>query len=143
MKLLVSACLLGLSCRYDGRAKEDPAILALAQTHTLIPFCPEVYGGLSTPREPSERREGGVFSQSGADVTAAFEKGAQEALRICQTLSCTGALLKERSPSCGVGVIYDGRFTGTLIAGNGLTAQRLAEHGIRVLPASRVSELEE
>ena len=141
MNILVSACLLGLACRYQGIAKEDPAVLALAGRHTLIPTCPEVYGGLPTPREPSEIVNGRVLSQSGADVTAQFAKGAQESLLLAQQLHCTCAVLMDRIPSCGVGMIYDGTFSGTLIEGDGLTARLLKEQGLRVLPASRIGEL--
>lgn len=141
MKILVSACLLGLSCRYDGCSKENPAAVALAGRHTLIPFCPEVYGGLATPREPSEIRDGRVVTRSGAEVTSQFERGAREALRIAQLLGCACALLQDRSPSCGVGLIHDGTFTGGLTEGDGLTAALLRAHGVRVIPASRLAEL--
>ena len=141
MNILVSACLLGMACRYNGTAKEDSAVLALADRHTLIPVCPEVYGGLPTPREPSEIVCGRVLSQSGADVTEPFVKGAQEALLLAQRLHCTCAVLMDRSPSCGVDVIHDGTFTDGLTQGDGLTARLLRENGLRVLPASRVGEL--
>ena len=141
MNILVSACLLGLACRYDGSAKEYPAVLALAENHTLIPFCPEIYGGLSTPREPCEIIHGRVRSQSGVDVTPQFEKGAQEALRLATALQCKCALLQDRSPSCGVGIIHDGTFTGGLVQGDGLTARLLMENNLRVLPATRAAEL--
>lgn len=143
MKLLVSACLLGLGCRYDGRAKENATVLELTGSHTLIPFCPEIYGGLSTPREPSEIRGGRVLTKTGEDVTMQFEKGACEALRLAQTLGCTGAILQDRSPSCGVGWIHDGTFLGGLVEGDGLTARLLLQAGLRVLPASRADELAE
>ncbi len=136
MKILVSACLLGLSCRYDGRSKENPAILRLAADHTLIPYCPEIYGGLHTPRDPSEMRDGRVFSKSGADVTAQFEKGAVEAVLLAKTLGCDCAVLQDKSPSCGVGTVYDGTFTGALVRGDGLTAKALRDAGVRVLAAT-------
>jgi len=138
MHILVSACLLGLRCRYDGGAKADPAIAALSDTHTLIPFCPEVYGGLPTPREPSEIRAGRVVAKGGADVTTQFALGAAEAVLLARALRCTCAVLKDNSPSCGVGTVYDGTFTGTLTAGDGLTATALREAGLCVLPASAI-----
>lgn len=141
MKVFVSACLLGIACRYDGHSKENADVLRLAKTHTLIPYCPEVYGGLSTPREPSEIREGRVYAKSGVEVTAQFEKGAAEGLRMFRTLGCECALLQDKSPSCGCGVIHDGTFGEGLVEGDGLTTRLLKENGIRVLPASRVGEL--
>lgn len=141
MSILVSACLLGLSCRYNGKAKPNDAVLQLAKAHELVPFCPEIYGGLATPREPSEIRNGRVVTSSGADVTSAFEKGAQEALLLAQALGCTCAVLMDRSPSCGSGVIHDGTFTDGLTQGDGITAALLKKHGIRVVNASDVSSL--
>lgn len=89
MKILVSACLLGLHCRFDGAAKSDPAIIALSGEHVLIPYCPEVYGGLPTPRDPSEIRDGRVFAKTAWEVTVVFEKGAAEAVLLAKTLGCT------------------------------------------------------
>ena len=144
MKILVSACLLGMACRYDGRANQNEAILHLMQNHTLIPFCPEIYGGLPIPRESSEIRNGRVVTKCGLDVTDAFEKGAQEALLLSQLLGIRCAVLQDRSPSCGYGEIHDGTFTADgLVPGDGLTTHLLKANGIRVLPASRVQELEQ
>jgi len=142
MKVLVSACLLGMACRYDGHTKENSEVIQLQKKHTLIPFCPEIYGGLPTPREPSEIREGRVYSKSGADVTAQFEKGAKEALRLCRTLGCECALLQDKSPSCGCGLIHNGHFDGGLVEGDGLTTRQLKANGVRVLPASKIAEIE-
>ena len=138
MKILVSACLLGLPCRYDGRSLPNETVLALGKHHTLVPFCPEIYGGLATPREPAEIRGERVVTRAGSDVTDAYRAGANEALRTAQLLGCTCAVLQDRSPSCGSGMIYDGAFTGTLTTGDGLTARLLRQNGIRVLCASRV-----
>ncbi len=140
MRILVSACLLGSACRYDGTAAQNGAVVALGSAHTLIPFCPEIYGGLPTPREPAEIRDGLVLTRSGADVTAAYAKGAAEALRLCRLLGCGCAVLQDRSPSCGCGLVHDGSFTGTLTKGDGLTAKLLKKHGIRVVPAGLASE---
>ncbi len=109
MKLLVSACLLGCRCRYDGAAKPHPAMEALAERHTLVPVCPEQLGGLSTPRPPAERQGDRVVTERGADVTEQYCRGAAEAAHLCTLLGCQAAVLKERSPSCGKGQVYDGR----------------------------------
>lgn len=130
MKYLVSACLLGIPCRYDGKAKPCDAVIALAKAHTLIPFCPEIYGGLATPRTPAELRDGRVITKDGRDVTSNYERGAANALILYRTLGCDGAILKAKSPSCGVGVIYDGTFTGTRTSSDGVTAALLRGNGI-------------
>ena len=141
MKILISACLLGIPCRYDGKAKPQPWAEALAARHDLVPVCPEQLGGLPTPRAPSERRGDRVVMNTGADVTEQYRRGAACALRLYQLLGCKAAVLKERSPSCGCGAVYDGTFTGTLTAGDGVTAALLRAHGIRVLGESQVLEL--
>ncbi|MBR4992133.1 MAG: DUF523 domain-containing protein [Clostridia bacterium] len=141
MTILVSACLLGCSCRYDGKSKPNDAVLALMEQHTLIPICPEQMGGLATPRVPAERRGDGVFTETGGDVTAQYRRGAEEALRLAKLYGCTHAILKERSPSCGSGQIYDGSFSRTLMDGDGVTAQLLKENGITVLGESEVEGL--
>ena len=141
MRILISACLLGVPCRYDGASKERPDILRLAERHQLVPVCPEQMGGLPTPRPPAERRGDAVVTRTGADVTAQYRRGAEEALRLCLALGCRAAVLKERSPSCGQGVVYDGTFTGTLTAGNGVAAELLTAHGIPVYGESQIEEL--
>ncbi|MBE6939319.1 MAG: DUF523 domain-containing protein [Ruminococcaceae bacterium] len=133
MKILVSACLLGRPCRYDGKSKPHPLMEELARRHTLIPICPEVMGGLPTPRPPAERQGDRVVNREGGDVTEAYRLGAEQALQIARQQGCTLALLKEKSPSCGSGQIYDGTFTGTLTEGWGVTAQLLRQAGIPVL----------
>ena len=137
MTILVSACLLGCPCRYDGAVKADPRVLSLMERHTLIPVCPEQLGGLPTPRLPSERREGGVFDRGGKDVTAQYRQGAEEVLRLARRFGCKKALLKERSPSCGHGKIYDGSFSGILVPGSGVAAQWLAAHGLEIYGESQ------
>ena len=107
MTILVSACLLGTACRYDGRSKADAAVTALLARHTLIPVCGEIFGGLSTPRTPAERRGDRVVTQDGRDVTQAYRRGAEEVLRLARLYGARAAILKERSPSCGSGEIYD------------------------------------
>ena len=141
MKILISACLLGIPCRYDGASKPQPWAAALAQRHELVPVCPEQLGGLPTPREPSERRKGHVVMRTGADVTEQYRRGAEAALALCRLLGCEAAILKERSPSCGHGKIYDGTFSGTLTKRDGVTAELLLRSGIRVYGESRAEEL--
>lgn len=141
MKLLVSGCLLGLCCRYDGASKTHPLAVELLAGHSVIPVCPEQLGGLPTPRPPAERQGERVVTAGGADVTAAYRQGAEEALRLCRLFGCQAAVLKERSPSCGCGQIYDGTFSGALTAGNGVTAALLLKHGIPVLGESHIEEL--
>lgn len=130
MKLLVSACLLGVPCRYDGKSKPDTAVLSLRERHTLVPVCPECLGGLPTLRIPSERRGDRVVTQSGSDVTDAYRRGAEQTLRMAS--ACDAAILKERSPACGSRQIYDGSFSHRLLAGRGTAAELLLAAGLRV-----------
>jgi len=141
MRLLVSACLLGACCRYDGESKQHPLIERLAEQYTLVPVCPEQLGGLATPRPPAERQGDAVRNNIGQDVTAQYRRGAQQALHLCRMLGCEAAVLKERSPSCGHGLIYDGTFSGTLTSGNGVTADLLLENGIPVYGESQIERL--
>ena len=141
MTILISACLLGLPCRYDGAAKPCRETEALRKRHTLIPFCPECYGGLPTPREPSEIVGDRVLSKNGTDVTAQYRRGAEQALELCRMFACGCAVLKEKSPSCGRGSIYDGTFTGMLTRGDGITAALLMENGIPVYGESEIPAL--
>ncbi len=143
MRILVSACLLGVSCRYDGKSKPHPAVLALQGQHQLIPVCGEVFGGLPTPRTPAERVGDRVLTADGGDVTAQYIRGAEEVLALARRMDCRVALLKERSPACGTGEIYDGSFSRTLIPGDGVTAELLRKSGIAVFGESRVAELAE
>jgi len=149
--LLISACLLGELCRYDGRRVEGK-LASLSHTHEenvarlwerfdLILICPECEGGLPTPRTPSERVGDFVFMKDGTDVTAAYQKGAASALVKGTAVGCTQALLKARSPSCGVGCIYDGTFRGTLTAGDGVTAQTLRRAGYRLYTEEDIEKI--
>ena len=135
MKILVSHCLLGEPCRYDGASRLDRQVLELHKAgHTLIPVCPEVLGGLDTPRAPAELQpDGRVVNEEGEDVTAAYQAGAQAVLRIAKEQGCTLAVLKARSPSCGCGEVYDGTFTRTLKGGWGVAARLLLEAGVTVM----------
>ena len=132
MRLLVSACLLGVCCRYDGKSKPCDGLIKQLARHEIIPVCPEQLGGLSTPRPPAEIRENRVINRAGQDVTEQYQKGAEEALRLCRLLQCDAAIFKARSPSCGSREIYDGSFSGTLIPGRGIAAALLQANGIPV-----------
>ena len=132
-KIIVSACLLGLPCRYDGKSKPNKNIIALSEKYDLIPVCPEMDGGLPTPRVPSERKGDIVLMRDGRDVTANYKRGAEIALRACRDNFVDIAILKARSPSCGKGKIYDGSFSGKLVDGNGVTAELLINNGVTVI----------
>lgn len=125
--LLISACLVGYNCKYNGGNNALPleVLAALRERYRLIPVCPEAAGGLPTPRVPSERRGGRVVTRDGRDVTAAFRRGAEIAGKLAERTGARLALLKSGSPSCGSGMIYDGSFTGTLMPGDGVTAEYL------------------
>lgn len=140
--ILVSACLLGVNCRYDGKNGKKEDILALMNQFHLIPICPEQLGGMKTPRPPAERTgKVSVMDQSGQDVTAFFKRGAMETLKIAEIYGCKRAILKERSPSCGHGSIYDGTFSRKTVPGSGVTAELLNENGINVIGESRIADL--
>ena len=142
MNILVSACLLGVACRYDGVGKENKEVMELMKEHHLVPVCPEILGGLPTPRTPSEiQPDRKVMMKDGRDVTAEYEKGARETLRLAKLSDCEYAILKERSPSCGHGEIYDGSFSGTKISGNGIAAELLEKNGVKVIGESQVMQI--
>lgn len=132
--ILVSACLLGRACRYDGASRPHPAVEALAAHPdlTLIPICPECDGGLPTPRIPAERVGERVVNRAGEDVTAAYRRGAELACRTAREKGCRFSVLKERSPSCGSHEIYDGSFTGKRKKGRGVCSEMLEKAGIAV-----------
>ncbi len=142
-RLLISRCLLGDPCRYDGKSRPLAAetLEMLRARYDLIPVCPEVLGGLPTPRTPSERRGDRVVMKTGADVTEEYSRGAEAALQAAQENQVCAAVLKERSPSCGKGKIYDGSFTGTLTNGNGVTAEVLLNAGFAVYGESEIETL--
>jgi len=132
--ILVSACLLGLPCRYDGLSKASSAVVKLLEHSeiTLIPLCPEQLGGLATPRFPSERIHDRVMNDHGEDMTAFYHAGADRALRMAELYQVKRAILKAKSPSCGSDLIYDGSFSGKLIQGEGVTTELLRKQGILV-----------
>jgi uncharacterized protein YbbK (DUF523 family) len=135
MTILISACLLGINCRYDGGSNTQPDWLEALQGHQLVPICPEQLGGLTTPRAPVEilsEEPLCVHTKTGGDVTEAFLKGAEESLKLGVLTGATCAVLKERSPSCGVNMIYDGTFENVRIPGMGLTARALKDAGLEI-----------
>ncbi len=131
--LLVSACLLGTACNHEGAHSRRASVEALAATHRLVPVCPEVSGGLSTPRPAAERQGDRVVNVNGDDVTDAYETGARAAVEVARAVGARRAVLKARSPSCGSAQIYDGTFSRTLRAGEGVTAAALRAAGIEVV----------
>lgn len=140
MNILVSTCLLGVDCRYDGKNNYFPLLEKIREEHHLIPVCPESYGGLPVPRDPAEIIDGRVVSRSGKDVTEEFHRGADAMMALAKYYNCDLAILKERSPSCGSGRIYDGTFTKTLVPGDGIFASLLKEAGIPVIGESEIEE---
>ena len=140
MNILVSACLLGVNCRYNGKGELAPGIEALMERCHLVPVCPEIMGGLATTRTPAERSGDRVITRDGGDVTDAYERGAREAVRLAKLYGCRYAILKERSPSCGSGAIYDGTFSKALIPGDGVAAARLKEEGVAVYGESSIGQ---
>lgn len=139
--VLISACLLGNACRYDGGWREYD-LKGLKEKFNLIPICPEIYGGLPTPRVPSEIVGEKVINREGIDVTAQYKKGANEALHLARLFNVKYAVLKEKSPSCGKGKVYDGTFSKTLTDGDGITAKLLKENNIQVFGESEIEKLE-
>ncbi|MBR3795831.1 MAG: DUF523 domain-containing protein [Clostridia bacterium] len=135
MKIMVSACLLGENCKYSGGNNRHERVLAFIEGHEVIPICPEVMGGLPTPRSPAEIVRGTVINREGVNVDTQYRLGAKMALEIAMREKIDLAILQSRSPSCGVHEIYDGTFSGTRIPGQGVTAKLLAENGFRVMDA--------
>lgn len=143
MKILISRCLLGEPCRYDGKSVPSKAAQYLREAgHTLIPVCPEVDGGLPTPRSPAEiQPDGRVLNQMGEDVSVQYRRGAELALEMARREGCQAAVLKARSPSCGSAQVYDGSFSRTLISGQGVAAQLLTQAGIHVVDEEHLEDL--
>lgn len=140
MKILVSACLLGKNCKYNGGNNLNQGVLEFIEGHEIIGVCPEQLGGLSTPRLPAEIVAGVVTNKEGVSVDNEFRKGAQEALAVALENKVDLAILQSRSPSCGVKEIYDGSFSGKKIKGQGVFAKLLSARGIKVLDAEDVAE---
>lgn len=140
-KILISACLVGDKVKYDGHSNYNEKVKLLLEKYELVPFCPEVEGGLTTPRKPSERVKDRVKMEGGKDVTKNFQNGAELALNICLYLGIKIAILKENSPSCGVNKIYDGSFSHKLIDGQGVTTELLKRKGIKVISENEIDTL--
>ena len=140
-KLLISACLLGVSCRYDGKSKPNENVIKLMEKYELVPVCAEIMGGLPTPRVPAEISGEKVITKDGRDVTQEYIKGAKEVLRLGKLFGAKKALLKEKSPSCGSGIIHNGKFDGGLVPGFGKTAALLIENGFEVFGESDIEKL--
>lgn len=140
-KILVSACLLGENCKYNGGNNYNEDVAALSEYFEIIPICPEYFGGLAVPREPCEIKDGRVISKDGVDLTDEFNLGAQHTLYIAQEKNCAAALLKEHSPSCGYGEIYDGTFTHAVVKGNGVTADLLEKNDLLIFGESKVKKI--
>jgi uncharacterized protein YbbK (DUF523 family) len=133
--IIVSSCLAGLNCRYDCQSRPDKMIQDLVTSGQAIPVCPEQMGGLSTPRPPAEIQDDGkILTNQKVDVTKAFNLGALEALKVTQQVNAQKAYLKQKSPMCGAGEIYDGSFTGKVVEGDGVFTQLLKKHNIKVHP---------
>ncbi|MCB2358791.1 DUF523 domain-containing protein [Clostridium estertheticum] len=149
--IIVSSCLCGINCRYDGSNNLDIRVLKLLKDGKALPVCPEQLGGLATPREPCEILNGNgldvidgkatIIGAKNNDVTSSFLKGAYETLKIAEEIGSTTAILKARSPSCGVSKIYDGTFSGTLMPGNGVTAELLLSKGIKVFTEEDLDDM--
>jgi uncharacterized protein YbbK (DUF523 family) len=142
MNILISACLLGVNCKYNGHNNKVESLIEQMNTISFIPVCPEQLGGLTTPRLPAEiTGEAKVVNKEGIDVTQQFELGAIETLRLAKMYNCEYAILKERSPSCGSNQIYDGSFQGKVKQGEGRTASLLKQNGIKVYSGENLKEL--
>lgn len=142
---LVSACLAGIDCRYNGKNNENEKVVQIVKSGRAILVCPEQLGGLNTPRLPSEivivNGEIKVISTDGEDVTSEFLKGAEQTLKIAKMMNIKKAILKSRSPSCGYGKIYDGSFSKNLIDGNGITTELLERNGIKIFDENSLEEI--
>ena len=140
MVILVSACLLGENCKYNGGNNRNERVLRYVQGHEVIPVCPEVLGGLPCPRKPVEWVGDRVLTRDGDDCTENFRIGVQKALEVIADQQVDLAILQSRSPTCGVKQIYDGTFSGVRIDGQGALAKALAAQGIPLMDAEDVPE---
>ena len=135
---LCSACLLGIKCRYDGKSNLNEKVITLSKKETLLPVCPEILGGLPTPREQAEIKGSKVITKTGKDVTTYFKKGSEQVLKLAKSLEIKEAILSQRSPSCGCGEICDGTFSNKLIEGDGVTTSLLKRNKIKVIPDNKI-----
>ncbi len=135
---IVSACLAGVKCRWNGEARPCQKVIELVEQNEAVPVCPELLGGLTIPRIPAEQRNGRVFTKDGKDVTQQFERWAEEALKIAKLINCNEAIVKSKSPSCGCGKIYDGTFSGKLVYGDGVFTKLLKKNNIKVFTEDEI-----
>lgn len=141
--VLISACLLGVDCKYNGSNNklDDKIIHSLKEKYNLIPVCPEIMGGMPTPRNPVEISDGKVFDYDGEEFTKEFEKGSEEVVKLAKLYDTTIAILKENSPSCGSNYIYDGTFNHQKIKGMGIAAHKLSKENIKLFSEENVKIL--
>ena len=141
--VLISACLLGVDCKYNGSNNklDDEIIHSLKEKYNLIPVCPEIMGGMPTPRNPIEIKDGKVFDYDGVEFTKEFEKGSEEVVKLAKLYDATIAILKENSPSCGSNYIYDGTFNHQKIKGMGIAAHKLSKENIKLFSEENVKIL--
>ena len=142
MKIMVSACLAGENCKYNGGNNRNEKVCRLMEEHEVVTICPESMGGLPIPRPPAEILNGRVVNREGRDVDREFREGARKCLDLARSWQPDLIILQSRSPSCGVGRRYDGTFTGTLVEGHGVTARLLIEEGFRVIDVKDLQETE-
>lgn len=142
MKVFVSACLMGKNCKYNGGNNYSEAVKKYVEGHEVISMCPEVEGGLPIPRTPAEIVNGVVTNRDGVSVDKEFRAGAEKILDVLLEEKVELAILQSRSPSCGIGRIYDGSFTKTLTNGNGIFADLLVKHGIKVIDVEKINNID-
>ncbi len=134
--VMVSACLLGIDCKYNGKNNLNKELIESLEDYRIVPFCPEQLGGLPTPRPKSEIRNSIVVNEFGEDITRLFKKGAEESLKIFRLVKPAFVIFMDRSPSCGVGQIYDGTFSSRLINGNGITVELFLQNNVKLYSVS-------
>lgn len=142
MKIFVSACLIGENCKYNGGNNYSEAVKKYVEGHEVISMCPEVEGGLPIPRTPAEIVKGVVTNRDGVSVDKEFRAGSDKILDVLLEEKVELAILQSRSPSCGIGRIYDGSFTKTLTNGNGIFADLLVKHGIKVIDVEKINNID-
>lgn len=142
MKILVSKCLLGERCRFDGKSKSNQKVIDFLKNHEVIGVCPEVMGGMDVPHPPCERINDKIIGKDGIDYSDKFYKGASIAYDLCMQNNCKLAILKAKSPSCGKDLIYDGNFDGTLIKGNGVLSDKLLKENIKIINEDEIDDLD-
>ena len=138
MKILISACLLGENCKYNGGNNYNPAVAEFVKKQDVLPICPEMMAGMGCPRTPIEIVDGVLMDRNGNNVDAAMREAVVQAMEMIRKENIQCAVLQSRSPTCGVNQIYDGSFSGKLIPGSGVLAQALKDEGYRVIDAEDI-----